>query len=263
MAKTKTGPAVYETKRLRLDDGAVTRIHILKIPRAGFTGSVVTFPRPQRLTDWCHESDIRYAIGGGFFDRLRNRPLGELRSDGALADHTPFSSQWRDFRGTIHFDGAVRIAARRELPDQPTGSLMQAGPILLRDGTVAVQAETDSEGFAADSSQFDGDITSRRFQRAAIGLSADHFILLAADGACSDPAFAEASENAGLTLEELAGALKDSGAIDALNLDGGGSTSLVHDEKLVNQPLAGAYDDVSLGTVMPEGRPIYSAIIFS
>ena len=46
------------------------------------------------------------------------------------------------------------------------------------------------------------------------------------------------------------------GATDALNLDGGGSASLVHDGRLRNRPRA------QRGADLLDGRPIVSAIVF-
>ena len=221
----------------------------------------MAFENPRRLTEWCRESGTGHAIGGGFFDRQRLRPLGELRIKGSPISHTPFSARWRGVRGTLHVEEtAAAIAPRNALPLLPTGDLLQAGPILVRDGTCLMDGN-DREGFTADQAQFDGDITSRRFQRAAIGIAKDEFLLLAADGASSHPGFVS-DENAGLTLEELAETMRRLGAIDALNLDGGGSASLVHSGKLVNRPLAGEHDDVPPDTMMPEGRPIHTAIVF-
>ena len=63
-------------------------------------------------------------------------------------------------------------------------------------------------------------------------------------------------DDAGLTLAELAGALVDLGAHTAINLDGGGSTSLVCSGRLRNRPRA----DVE--RPIPGGRPISTALAF-
>ena len=62
--------------------------------------------------------------------------------------------------------------------------------------------------------------------------------------------------DAGMTLPELADALVGLGATDALNLDGGGSASLVHDGRLCNRPRE------QHGVDLLEGRPIVTAIAF-
>jgi exopolysaccharide biosynthesis protein len=47
------------------------------------------------------------------------------------------------------------------------------------------------------------------------------------------------SESRGATLDELAGLMLEAGAVDALNLDGGGSSTLAVNGNLVNLPTGG------------------------
>jgi exopolysaccharide biosynthesis protein len=76
-----------------------------------------------------------------------------------------------------------------------------------------------------------------RHPRTAAGLSADGktLILLAVDG--------RSYSSRGATMRELAELMKQLGAQDALNLDGGGSTTMVHREggelKVLNTPSDG------------------------
>ena len=65
-----------------------------------------------------------------------------------------------------------------------------------------------------------------------------------------------ARDQAGLTLAELATALVERGAEEAINLDGGGSTSLVVGGRLRNRPRE------EHGVRLPGGRPIATAIAF-
>ena len=58
-----------------------------------------------------------------------------------------------------------------------------------------------------------------------------------------------------MTLLELAGALAELGASDALNLDGGGSASLVCDGRLRNRPRE------EHGVDLLDGRAIVTAIV--
>jgi exopolysaccharide biosynthesis protein len=64
-------------------------------------------------------------------------------------------------------------------------------------------------------------------------------------------------DDAGLTLTELAEALVALGAVTALNLDGGGSTSLVCAGRLRNRPRE------SHGVELAGGRAITSALVFA
>ena len=62
-------------------------------------------------------------------------------------------------------------------------------------------------------------------------------------------------DDAGLTLGELAGALVGLGARSALNLDGGGSASLVCHGRLVNRPRE------QHGIELLDGRAIATALV--
>ena len=58
------------------------------------------------------------------------------------------------------------------------------------------------------------------------------YILLVADGR-------QGYYSSGLTLQELAATMQKLGAVDAMNLDGGGSTALAVRGKIVNRPSDG------------------------
>ena len=95
-------------------------------------------------------------------------------------------------------------------------------------------ARTDREGFSAGEAQFDSDITDGRYPRAALGLAPGRMFAVACDG--------RSRHDAGLTLEELAALMAALGCETALNLDGGGSTSLVSG-RAVAQPAAWGLGD--------------------
>ena len=65
-----------------------------------------------------------------------------------------------------------------------------------------------------------------------------------------------ADDDAGLTMSELAEAMAALGAVQAMNLDGGGSTSLVCGGRLRNVPR-----EVH-GIALPGGRTVPTAIVF-
>jgi hypothetical protein len=160
-----------------------------------------------------------------------------------------FTSPWHDVRPCVHVaQGELRIAPRNRLGGDLTGDLLQAGPLLVADGSAAWVDGEDREGFSAAAHQFDSDITAGRYPRAALALAEDRVLAVACDG--------RSPRDAGMTLGELAVALVGLGATDALNLDGGGSASVVHDGRLRNQPR-----EVH-GAELPEGRPIMTAIAF-
>jgi hypothetical protein len=235
--------------RARLDDGTLTTLHVASYERSAFCARVVALDRPQQLGGWCRQAGVRHALVGGFFTRPQYAPLGELRIGGYAQPSQPFHAPWDAVRGSVTFDGqSVRIARRDQLPAHPRGDLLQAGPLLVRGGRPALSDGVDPEGFSAGADQFDSDITLGRYPRAALAITPRRLLAVACDG--------RTDQDAGMTLAELAQALVDLGATDALNLDGGGSTSLVHNGRLRNRPRE------EHGVDLLGGRPIVSAIVF-
>jgi hypothetical protein len=191
---------------------------------------VVFFPAARRLDVACRSSNVEEAVVGGFFVRAPYRPLGEVWTAGRAVRHEPLPETYAPRRACLVTDGEdVRIVAREDAPERPDGDLLQAGPLLVADGAVAFDPEADHEGFRAAAEQFDSDITQDRHPRAAFGLSDDALIVVACDGR-------RTGVDAGLSMLELAGVMVDLGAQRAINLDGGGSTTLVHRGHLLNRP---------------------------
>ena len=220
---------VDELLRLRLTDGRATTAHVARWDLARTRLRIERLAAQQRVVDWCAQSGCADALVGGFYTRPEGLPLGELRLGGEALPHVAFTAPWHASRASLHVDGTiVRIDRRDELPAAATGDLLQAGPLLVREGMIVYRDGVDAEGFSAAEGQFDSDITDGRHPRAAIGVSGTELLALVADG--------RSNQDAGLTLGELAGAMAGLGARAAMNLDGGGSASLVCDGQLRNRP---------------------------
>jgi hypothetical protein len=220
----------YLLWRQSLDDGETTTVYAVRYPIRRTRVRVVYFPRPQRLDVACRSTAAEEAVVGGFFVRDPYRPLGEVWAAGRAVRHEPLPETYAPRRACVVSDGGgIRIVAREGAPERPDGDLLQAGPLLVADGTVVFDPEADHEGFTAASEQFDSDITQDRHPRAALGLCHDALIAVACDGRRSNV-------DAGLSMLELADVMVDLGAERAINLDGGGSTTLVHRGHLLNRP---------------------------
>ncbi len=243
--------------RLVLGDGACTTAHVAIYPLATTTLHIRRLPGLARLEPWCHETGVSEALVGGFYLRrpgvppeppLSATPLGELWLDGTVQPYVEFTHPFGRRRACISVVGdRVRIARRDELGALVTGDLLQAGPLLVRQGREVVDG--DEEGFSASAEQFDSDITVGRHPRAALGCDGERLIALVCDG--------RSDADAGLTLGELASAMADLGAREALNLDGGGSASIVCGGRLRNTPRE-AHE-----TPVPGGRAIATALAFA
>lgn len=86
------------------------------------------------------------------------------------------------------------------------------GPRLLKGGEINISGQEEN---------FKTDILKGRAPRTAVALTKNnHLLLLTIDGR-------QAELSVGMTLEEVAQTLKDLGAVEAINLDGGGSARMV------------------------------------
>ena len=238
----------YELARIRLSSGEETTVYLVRHPLPGTAVRVVHFPEPTRLDHWCAANGVEEAMVGGFFLRDPYRPLGEVRIAGAALAHEPIADPWGPRRACLQMDGEVRIAPRERLEAEPPGDLLQAGPLLVSGGEPVALGE-DREGFSSGAEQFDSDITAARHPRCAIGLNGHELLAVCCDGRRS-------GVDGGLDLGELARLLLSFGAEEALNLDGGGSATLVHRGHLLNRP----YSHESQPA--PESRPVVTALVF-
>ncbi|HEY3283964.1 MAG TPA: phosphodiester glycosidase family protein, partial [Armatimonadota bacterium] len=108
------------------------------------------------------------------------------------------------------------------------------GPFLLRKGAVAVD-------WVAQKMQ--PDITAKRAPRTAVGVTREgKIVLVAIDG--------RQPFSAGTTLDETARLMQQLGAVDAMNLDGGGSTAMALLGVIVNSPSGGAERPVADGVTL-------------
>lgn len=140
---------------------------------------------------------------------------------------------------TIPADGAVLVLAASAIPPR-TGSLMTVRYTLggdLRPVRAAVggwgRLLLDGRDVAAELDRVEGtnpDFSAARHPRSAVGSSADGrtLLLVVVDG--------RRPWSVGMSLVELARAMRELGAWNAINLDGGGSSTLWVDGHVVNAP---------------------------
>lgn len=239
-----------ERRRIEFSDGAATTVHVACYPRAAYSARVVRIAPPGELTAWSRAHGVEDAIVGGFFIRAEGTPLGELRLDGAAQPSQSFDPPWDRTRACVHIDGdSVRCGPREKFEAEPRGDLLQAGPLLVGGGVSRLVGASDPEGFSAGAHQFDSDITRGRYPRAALGITAAQLIAVVCDG--------RSDGDAGMSLTDLATTMIALGAEDAINLDGGGSASLLVGGELANVPRE------EHGSRLRGGRPISTAITFA
>ena len=206
-------------------------------------------------------SGARIVINGGYFlmDKNPAQHVGLLKTNGILEEPSSPSiirDQSRYFisRGAfgIKTDGSVDIAwcstkndsifewlePLNNRPGLPIESLpfkmgdtwkvreaIHAGPVLIHDGNIRVTVE--EEVF------FNTPIAGVQ-PRSAIGYTkTNKLVLMVVDGRQPD--------SRGVYLEELALLMQQFDCEEALNLDGGGSSAMVADSRLLNRPSGRTY----------------------
>jgi hypothetical protein len=127
-----------------------------------------------------------------------------------------------------------RTAARPWAVDDAVG----AGPVLVAAGTTAV---------SADAEVFFGTSIPDVHPRTAAGVTADgDLLLLVVDG--------RQEVSRGVSLVELAQMMQNLGAVEAVNLDGGGSSAMVVDGHLLNRPEGGTTEREVVSAVVVDCR---------
>ena len=128
----------------------------------------------------------------------------------------------------IYADGSMKIVdpstvTAQELADQGVWQAFSFGPGLVENGEISVSL--DSEVGRAKASN----------PRTAIGVIDDlHYVFVVSDGRTDD--------SEGLSLYELASFMDQLGVQTAYNLDGGGSSTMVFRNQIINNPTGGFGD---------------------
>ena len=123
------------------------------------------------------------------------------------------------------------------------------GPRLVRDGQIAVEHRAE---------RFHDSFATRRHPRTGVGVREGVMVMVTVDG--RQPGYSD-----GMTLREFAQLFVDLGCKEAMNLDGGGSSTMVVRSQVVNSPSDGAERRVANAlalflTVPPTGKPVRLAI---
>lgn len=168
------------------------------------------------------------AVNGSFFNVETGASVVFFQRDGQAVrfSHAEIAAEREGAAVATEWGGDAGVLRRMGSDWEPVPRLediLASGPLLVWGGRVA---ETRPVGF---------NVTHH--PRTALGLTDDnHLLLVTVDG--------RAPQAAGMTIRELARVMRDLGSTSALNLDGGGSTTMwVGGKGVVNYPSDnGAFD---------------------
>jgi hypothetical protein len=118
-------------------------------------------------------------------------------------------------------------------------NLIQAGPMLVRNGAPVMSNET-----------FGNDLTERRHPRTLVGTDGNRMIWVVIDGRSS-------VHSLGATIDETRWIARALGLTNAINMDGGGSSQLIWRGITTNMPSDGRERPLPYGVLMmPKGAPV-------
>lgn len=158
-----------------------------------------------------------FAINGDYYGA---NETGYVIKNGVLYRDTTRSSDHEDL--VQYSDGTFGVISEeeqtaQELLDSGVINTFTFGPTLVKDGEIAVST-SDEVGRAMSDNP-----------RTAIGIiDENHYIIIVSDG--------RTDESSGLTLYEMAELMQSYGVKLAYNLDGGGSSTMYFNGKVVNNP---------------------------
>ena len=171
-------------------------------------------------SDMAENNSAIFAINGDYYG---------FRDDGHVVrngvEYRDTASSGDNDALVIDKDGNLSIVKEGEvsldsLSDKGAWQVLSFGPGLVEDGKITVTSSSEV-GKAMSSNP-----------RTAIGqISKLHYVVIVSDG--------RTSESAGLSLLQLAEEFKERGCTVAYNLDGGGSSTMYFNGKVINKPTSG------------------------
>lgn len=194
-------------------------INVIEIPRGSKAHlAFVSDTTFTRVSEFAQRYQAVAGINGSYYNMSTCSPVCYLRINGVeLGENVPSKSD--SIHRKYYQNGTIRLLRsgrpRFVLPDSnrlaeskmPDSNIMTAGPMLLQHGAKVPQ-------------RLDRKFVYSRHNRTAIGLKADGTIVLfVADGR-------KKKQADGLSIPELACMMRWLGCTDAVNLDGGGSSTM-------------------------------------
>lgn len=203
------------TAEIKLDSAAILRSAFAKNQ---FGLNIVEVPSAIAA-----EHNAIWAINGDYYGF---RETGIVVRNGVVYRDSPAREGL-----AFYSDGSVRVydetaTSAQKLVDEGVLNTLSFGPALLekgviRDGIEEVEVDTNFGNHSIQGNQ----------PRTAVGvLGENHLLFMVVDGRSE-------GYSRGVTMTELAQMMLDAGCLTAYNIDGGGSSAMIFNNELVNNPL--------------------------
>ncbi|MCR5176206.1 MAG: phosphodiester glycosidase family protein [Anaerovibrio sp.] len=182
--------------------------------------SIVLYNRLYGATTGTNEYGSEYVISKGMVQEV-NKGNSVIPEDGVVVSvHGESQALFADVRKGDR--AVISESFGDEIADGD--DFYGAGPQLLKDGQVSITAA--EENIASN-------IVNGRAPRTALGIAKNgHILLMVVDG--------RQSHSIGSSLSETAQLLKKFGAVQGVNYDGGGSSEMVLNNRIISKPSGGA-----------------------
>lgn len=198
-------------------------VSIVEVDARKWHGGIGVSRQMKPLPVLAREHAAKAAINGSYYNMKAGNSVCFLKVDGTVIDTTTASE------GRLRVTGAVRVRKgklsilpwNRQIEKnyrKKRGSVLASGPLLVQNGR------------NADWSSCGASFCETKHPRSAIALTRDKRVLLiAVDGRAK-------GNSIGASIPEMAHLARVLGAKTAINLDGGGSTTLYLDGEILNHP---------------------------
>jgi hypothetical protein len=216
--------ASYAHVKIRIPEGPV-KFFVVRVNLAGGEAEVLVTPPAKgvsRTSKFAQKNGLEIAINGGFWDIKKRKPLGLVVSGGEKWPGSQDDALYGFF--AVSADGHAWISPPEDVVSPVPQDIVMAlagAPMIVRNGAV-------------DKVRGCG-LHCLRHPRAAVGLDqkGETLFLVVADG--------RQPTSVSISLSTLARFMIDLGAWNALNLDGGGSATMVVEQLggVVNSPCEG------------------------
>lgn len=168
--------------------------------------------------------------------------INEIKNGGATIPEGGFVISMQGWEKPYRFDFALGDQVSLRVDYHGLGGIKDIvtnGPQLVKNGRRAVPTDNESLGSLAG-----------RNPRTAVGVTkTGQALLVTVDG--------RSAKNAGMTFVELADLMTELGAYDAMALDGGGSTEMIVNGGIVNQPSDGRERSINNAILIISQIPVY------
>jgi exopolysaccharide biosynthesis protein len=235
--------AQYEISRIngKVNDEQSRKVSLpfigfdVKIKKAHFNFQLYHTEKPKKLNIIMKETRAFLGINGGFWDHQKKALDG-------LVFHKKIIKDFENPTRPVIFFEDNDISIGNYNDQMQFDHAIQSGPLLLQNSI----PQFDYTDYQKNAEQFDSDITIDRHPRSVLGISQDFIHFLAING--------RSLSSAGLYLEECAILAQKLGMTDAMNLDGGASSTLIVNGKRLNSPRFSFYRGARLFSAPIPGR---------